>query len=112
MSLSLNRVTSGGSQDLHIGYNLSGNPSENVVPGANYYATYANADFAEIATWKAGLADAEITALARGFTADQIRPQSLSFYAPLVRNLQDVRGGLTITNNNGATVANHPRLFL
>jgi hypothetical protein len=65
----------------------------------------------EVGIWKAGLADAEITALASGFTADQIRPQSLSFYAPLVRNFQDVRGGLVITNNNGATVATHPRII-
>jgi hypothetical protein len=57
------------------------------------------------------LNSAEITALARGFTADQIRPQSLSFYAPLVRDLQDVRGGLAITNNNGATAATHPRII-
>lgn len=28
-----------------------------------------------------------------------------------VRNLQDVRGGLTITNNNAATVADHPRVY-
>jgi hypothetical protein len=40
-----------------------------------------------------------------------VRPQSLVFYAPLVRDLQDVRGGLTITNNNGATVAAHPRVY-
>jgi hypothetical protein len=40
-----------------------------------------------------------------------VRPQSLRFYAPLIRDLQDVRGGLTITNTNSATVANHPRVY-
>jgi hypothetical protein len=44
-------------------------------------------------------------------TCDKVRPQSLVFYAPLVRNLQDVRGGLTITNNNTAAVANHTRVY-
>jgi hypothetical protein len=72
---------------------------------------YSNIEISEVAIWKAGLANAEILSLARGFTADQIRPQSLSFYAPLVRNFQDVRGGLAITNNNGATVATHPRIY-
>jgi len=44
-------------------------------------------------------------------TCDKVRPESLVFYAPLVRDLQDVCEGLTITNNNGATVANHPRVY-
>jgi hypothetical protein len=44
-------------------------------------------------------------------TCDKIRPQSLVFYAPLVRNLVDTKGGLTITNNNSATVADHPRIY-
>jgi hypothetical protein len=68
-------------------------------------------DIAEPAIWNAALTAAEIASLAKGMTPDKIRPQNLVFYAPLVRNLQDVRGGLTITNNNGATVANHPRVY-
>ena len=44
-------------------------------------------------------------------TCDKIRPQNLVFYAPLVRDLIDQKGGLTITNNNAATVANHPRIY-
>jgi hypothetical protein len=92
-----NRVNN---DNLGIGYQESG-------AGVRYL----NGQVSEVGIWKAGLTDAEITALARGFTADQIRPQSLSFYAPLVRNFQDVRGGLVITNNNGATVATHPRII-
>jgi len=44
-------------------------------------------------------------------TCDKIRPQSLLFYGPLVRDLNDQKGGRIITNNNGATVANHPRVY-
>ena len=66
---------------------------------------------AEVGIWNAALTAAEIASLAKGMTCDKIRPQSLVFYAPLVRNLQDVKGGLTITNNNAATVANHPRVY-
>lgn len=66
----------------------------------------------EVGIWTgAALNSTEITALYRGFTANQIRPQSLSFYAPLVRDLLDVRGGIAITNNNGATIATHPRII-
>lgn len=65
----------------------------------------------EVGIWNTDLTASEIASLAKGMTCDKIRPQSLVFYAPLVRDLQDVRGGLTITNNNAATVANHPRVY-
>ena len=66
---------------------------------------------AEVGIWNAALTAAEIASLADGFTCDKVRPQSLVFYAPLVRDLIDQKGGLTITNNNAATVANHPRVY-
>jgi hypothetical protein len=70
-----------------------------------------NGLIAEVGIWNAALTDAEIASLAKGMTCDKVRPQSLVFYAPLVRDLIDQKGGLTITNNNGATVANHPRVY-
>lgn len=74
---------------------------------------YWSGKISEIAIWKGyGLSAAEVTALSKGIAAPRVRARDLSFYAPLIRNLQDVRGGLAITNNNGATVANHPRLYL
>jgi hypothetical protein len=68
-------------------------------------------DIAEVGIWNAALTAAEIASLAKGMTCDKVRPQSLVFYAPLIRELQDLRGGLAITNNNTATVANHPRVY-
>lgn len=73
--------------------------------------TFYNGQAAEVGIWNAALTDAEIASLAAGMTCDKVRPQSLVFYAPLVRDLSDHKGGLTITNNNGATVANHPRVY-
>lgn len=70
-----------------------------------------NGRMAEVAIWSANLNAAEIVSLAKGFKPTRIRPQSLVFYAPLVRNLQDVRAGLALTNNNTATVADHPRVY-
>lgn len=72
---------------------------------------FFNGTLAEVGIWNVALTADEITSLADGMTCDKVRPQSLVFYAPLVRNLQDVKGGLTITNNNTATVANHPRVY-
>jgi len=73
--------------------------------------TYYTGLIAEVGIWNAALTAAEIASLADGMTCDKVRPQSLVFYAPLIRDLQDVRGGLTITNNNSATVATHPRVY-
>ena len=83
--------------------------------GSRYYAGafggYHNGLIAEVGIWNAALTTAEVASLAKGMTCDKIRPQSLVFYAPLVRDLVDAKGGLVITNNNGATVANHPRVY-
>lgn len=65
----------------------------------------------EVAFWSVALNADEAGSLSKGFKPTRIRPQSLVFYAPLVRNLQDVKGGLTLTNNNSATVADHPRVY-
>ena len=72
---------------------------------------YLDGRTAEVGIWNAALTAAEIASLAKGMTCDKVRPQSLVFYAPLVRDLIDQKGGLTITNNNAATVANHPRIY-
>jgi hypothetical protein len=93
---------------------LTLNTPTSVVIGARYNTTlgfYFGGDIAEVGVWNVALTAEEIASLADGMTCDKVRPQSLVFYAPLVRDLQDVRGGLTITNNNTATVANHPRVY-
>lgn len=90
------------------------NTPDTISIGAGWATTiggYSNADIADVGIWNAALTAAEIASLADGMTCDKVRPQSLVFYAPLVRDLVDVKGGLTITNNNTATVANHPRVY-
>jgi hypothetical protein len=89
----------------------------NTSPQVIYVGAFDNSSdrfagqLAEVGIWNAALTAAEIASLAKGMTCDKIRPQSLVFYAPLVRDLIDQKGGLTITNNNGATVATHPRVY-
>jgi hypothetical protein len=92
--------TVSGVNRLHIGARI-----------ATTVGAFVSGDIAEVGVWNAALTAAEVASLAKGMTCDKVRPQSLVFYAPLVRDLQDVRGGLTITNNNTATVANHPRVY-
>lgn len=78
--------------------------------GSAYGLPY-DGQIAEAAIWSATLTDAEHTSLSKGFKPSRIRPQSLVFYAPLIRNLQDTKGALALTNNNSATVADHPRVY-
>lgn len=72
---------------------------------------YFNGQVAEVGIWTAALTDDDVLALSLGASPALVRPGSLVFYAPLIRDLQDVRGGLAITNNNGATVSDHPRIY-
>jgi len=72
---------------------------------------YLDGRLADVGIWSAELTTAEIGSLAKGVSCDQIRPQSLVFYAPLIRDIVDVRGGMTITNTNTATVSDHPRVY-
>jgi hypothetical protein len=74
-------------------------------------ASFLTGNVAETAVWNDTLTAAEIASLAKGMTCDKIRPQNLAFYAPLVRDLIDQKGGRTITNNNSATVAAHTRVY-
>jgi hypothetical protein len=88
---------------------------DTLIIGAIQTATtvgfYFDGRLADIAVWTAVLTDREHNALRRGFKPHRIRPQSLLFYVPLLRNLQDAKGLLSLTNNNTATVADHPRVY-
>jgi hypothetical protein len=73
--------------------------------------TFANGDIAEVGVWSGALTADEIAGLAKGFRCRMIRPQSLRFDLRMIRNLQDLSGGVAITNTNGATVSTHPRII-
>jgi hypothetical protein len=80
----------------------------NLFPSGDSFTT---GQIAEVGIWNAALTPAEVTSLAKGMTCDKVRPQSLVFYAPLVRDLIDQKAARAIVNNNGATVATHPRVY-
>jgi len=82
--------------------------------GARWNTTlgvYMRGLMAEIGVWDVALDSEEIVSLSNGIVCSKIRPQSLIFYAPLIREFNDVIQNITITNN-GATVANHTRVYL
>jgi hypothetical protein len=91
------------------------NTANTITVGAGWATTigiYLAGDVAEVGVWNVALTAQEISSLSKGFACNLIRPQSLVFYAPLVRDLIDFAGGRVITNNNTATVSNHPRIYL
>jgi hypothetical protein len=77
----------------------------------NIITQYFDGYVAEVAVWNVNLTDDEMKSLWRGFKPHRVRPQSLVYYSPLVRDLQDVRQNRTITNINSATVTDHPRVY-
>lgn len=68
---------------------------------------------ASCAIWDAALTDEEVNSMYAGFSPRRIRPQSLKFYAPLVRQLlMDVVGAASFAGSVGsAAVADHPRSY-
>lgn len=80
--------------------------------GGNGGADLFDGYISDVALWSAALNTSEINSLAKGFSAKRIRPQSLEYYVPLVRNLYEYNSSTTLTNNNTATVTNHNRIYL
>ncbi len=67
---------------------------------------------AEVAIWNVALADAEVEILAHGVRPLFVRPASLVFYLPLIRDDdEDLIGGLSMTANNGPTVSAHCAMY-
>jgi hypothetical protein len=78
---------------------------------ASTYENFWAGDLAEVGVWNVALTADEIASLGKGVTCDQVRPQSLVFYSPLIRNIADMARGVTLTNVNTATVSDHPRVY-
>jgi hypothetical protein len=65
---------------------------------------------AEFAKYATNLSDADIAALGKGASPMKVRPQVLSFYAPLIRDVIDLKG-TALTDNGPTTAADHPRIY-
>lgn len=75
----------------------------------NAYTQPITGRLAECAIWNVALSDDEIYSLSRGYTAHLVRPSSLVFYAPIVREVQDLARGVGLTAVGTPTVIEHPR---
>lgn len=76
--------------------------------GDTFWQPYIG-QLAEIAIWSDQRTPDEHAALAKGFPARLISPQTLNLYIPAVRDILDVRGNaLTVS---GTSVSDHPRVY-
>lgn len=76
-----------------------------------FWPTYVG-DIADTGAWSGiNLNADEIAAYHKGFSACQIRPQNLDYYAPFGRDYQDRMGNPIGTSGfSGTTVVDHPRV--
>ena len=92
---------------------VAGNLTRTLL-GSTYVSSsltqYLDGRIAEAGIWSVVLTDAEVTSLYRGFKPSSVRPDKLALYMPLVREVQDVRAGLSFTNNATAAAA-HVRRY-
>lgn len=110
-----------GSNALYIdgASEATGNTSPSWNTGANnfvmclgdnvdtFWPSYVG-EIAQIGHWGAQLDAAEVAALAKGYSPKLIRPTSLLFHAPCVREMREIRAGLAATLT-GTSITNHPR---
>lgn len=76
----------------------------------NSVAQYLNGRVCEVAIWSVDLTTDEVISLSKGFKAYRIRPQSLLYYVPLVRNVQELCSAIPL-DARSSTVQNHPRVY-
>jgi len=67
-------------------------------------------DVADAAIWNVALTDAEVAILAKGYSPLCVRPESLVFYMPLVRDIYDVIGAIAFTDFS-TTITDHPPII-
>lgn len=83
----------------------------NQITMGEFHATQTGR-IAEVAIWNAALSAGDMKALSQGISPQNVRPTSLVFYAPLIRDLTNsFVTSRAITNTGGATVVVHPRIY-
>lgn len=79
------------------------------------FANGLNGSVACVALWTALLDDAEVRSLVAGFSPRRVRPQSLRWYAPLIRELvvpkRAVNPTSALANTASSTVSDQPRSY-
>lgn len=115
-------IRSGNTVNVYIGTTSVANATnasfDGITPTGNMYfgadfelgaGRFLNGSTADAAKWNRALTAGELTALSQGFSASCL--PGFTWFTPMIGGVyQDVKGGLTVTNN-GTVSAAHPRLY-
>lgn len=77
---------------------------------SQYAAAWAPGSYAEIGMWQGVLTDSDAASLAKGISPHKIRPDVLVSHVPLIRDVVDIKSGVTLTDTS-TTAAAHPRIY-
>ena len=77
----------------------------------NGFMDYIDGAIAEVGIWNAILTPAEMAILNKGYSPLFVRPANLVHYLPLIRNNNDIVGGMALTPINNPTVRAHPPII-
>ena len=73
---------------------------------------FMDGDLAEAAVWNVALTSVEVKILSLGYSPLSVRPQSLAFYAKLIKSEDiDIVGGLVLSANGTPTTSRHPSVI-
>lgn len=73
---------------------------------------FISGQVAEVAYWSVALTDAEVATLSKGYSPLFVRPESLIFYSPLIRDRQELIGATTLSDStNSPDISAHPRII-
>ena len=114
-------VFNGGVSEALADATTDGSTAGSLTPGVSQFnignlnsnnaANMFNGSVASIAGYSTdSLSLAEIQSLAKGFPPRRVRPQSLKFYIPLVRDAIEWQTGQSFATSGG-TVVDHPRSY-
>ena len=78
------------------------------IVGDYDYLPSPSGEIAEVGIWPAVLSAADMNALTSRFSPVFVRLRALAFYAPLVRGLQELLNGCTLTAYNSPGTGEHP----
>lgn len=106
------------SRTLYINGGTPTTGTANVTPTATSLSVFISRSdapilgyAAECAVWNEALTVSQVESLARGMSPSIVQPDNLAYYAPLIRSINDIVGGQTITTLGSPTVVDHPRIY-
>lgn len=72
---------------------------------------YFTGQISEVAVWTGSLTNDDVNSLYKGFKSTRVRPELLLYYIPLIRDVNELKTGISLTTENSPTVADHPRVY-